>query len=164
MPGRLISFPASGAEHLDWTPDFAPLCTIRLDLGEPIEVQPALERFIPVLGGTVTGGRLSGEVLPLGGDRQTDSGAFASIEAIQFIRTHDGARIAFDNRGLRAASPEIKSALRAGEDVPFSKYYMRFACTFRTSDPRYDWLNTRLFIAAGAKRPQWVELSVFELL
>lgn len=150
---------------MDWTPQFAALCDIRLELGAPVEVQAAAspERFIPVLGGTVTGARLSGEILPLGGDRQTDHGAFATIAATQFIRTHDGATIALDNSGIRAASPEIKKALRAGEDVPFSAYYMRFSCSLRTRDPRYEWLNTRLFFAAGARRPDCVELSVFEL-
>lgn len=151
---------------MDWTPEFAALCEIRLTLGAPVEVRtgPASERFIPVLGGTVTGERLSGEILPLGGDRQADYGPFATIAATQFIRTHDGATIAFDNTGIRAAAPEVKKALRAGDDVPFTDYYMRFACSLRTDDAGYDWLNTRLFFAAGAKRPDCVELALFELL
>jgi hypothetical protein len=151
---------------IEWTPDFAALCTIELELGAPMELQagPSPERFIPVLGGTVSGVRLSGEVLPRGGDRQSDHGAYATIDATQIIKTRDGALIAFENRGIRVASPEIKKALRAGEDVPFKDYYMRFACTLRSADPRYHWLNERLFVAAGAKRPDCVALSVFELL
>ena len=114
-----------------------------------------------MLGGTVTGARLSGEILP-GRGPAGRSRRFATIAATQFIRTHDGAMIALTITASAPPRPSQGSPAR-WRGCAFSAYYMRFSCSLRTRDPRYGWLNTRLFFAAGARRPDCVELSVFEL-
>lgn len=151
---------------LEWTPDFKNLCSVTLTLGRPLTLAQSdpIERFIPVTGGTVTGPHLRGTVLAHGGDRQTDHGAYARLDATQLIETEDGALIEVNNSGVRIASDGVKAALRSGEPVAFDQYYMRFSCVMRTADPRYQWVNQKVLFAAGAKVPEGVILEIFELL
>jgi hypothetical protein len=151
---------------LDWAPKFDRICTVTLTLGQPLTLSTTgpIERFIPVTGGTVAGSRLNGKVLGHGGDRQTDHGTYARLDAHQLLETDDGALIELSNSGLRVASEEVKAQLRSGLPVAFDAYYMRFACFMRTAHPDYQWLNHKVMVAAGAKQPEGVILEIFELL
>ena len=62
--------------------------------------------------------------------------------------------------GLR----EVLAALARGEAVDPQSYYMRTTPRFETGDPRHAWLNRTLFVATGARLPDAVRLSVFEIL
>ncbi|QDC08561.1 DUF3237 domain-containing protein [Oceanicola sp. D3] len=149
----------------------APPLTHAFDL--TVELDPIIEmgpgragqrRIIPIIGGTVTGERISGEVLNLGADWQTIfEGGLAELDTRYAMRTHDGAVIEIINFGLRHGPPEVMARVAAGEDVDPMEYYMRTHCRLETGDPRYAWVNKQLFIGIGGRRATRVEISLYEL-
>ena len=121
-------------------------------------------RVIPITGGRVSGERLRGRVLPGGADWQlVRADGVAELDARYTLETHDGALVYVSNRGLRHGPPEVLARLAAGEAVDPALYYMRTTPWFETGDARYAWLNRRVCVASGARRPAAVELEVFEV-
>lgn len=146
-----------------------PLFTLRIDLHPTIEIgaTPAGERRIfPVSGGSFAGDRISGEVLPVAGADyligRTDGSAQQDVRLL--LRATDGDLVIMTYRGVRRASSEVLTRLAAGEIVPPDEYYLRTAPFFETGSVRHAWLNGIVSIAIGARRPGYVEYSVFEIL
>jgi hypothetical protein len=121
-------------------------------------------RIIPIIGGTVTGDRVRGEVMNLGADWQTifDNG-LAELDTRYAIRTHDGAIIEVINYGLRHGPAEVMARVAAGEDVDPSEYYMRTHARLESGDTRYDWVNKSLFVGIGGRKASSVEISFYEI-
>jgi hypothetical protein len=147
--------------------DLRPFCDLEIRLGAPLELGTSLRgrrRIIPITGGIARGERLQGEVLPGGADWQTvyEDGT-AQLEARYTLRLDDGALVDVTNYGYRHGAPEILAALARGEPVDPQQYYMRTTPRFETGDPRHAWLNRTLFVATGARLPDAVQLSVFEI-
>jgi hypothetical protein len=113
----------------------------------------------------VRGDHLAGRVLNFGADWQTvfPDGS-AELDARYAIETHDGAIIDFRNFGYRRGPPEVLAALSRGETVDPSLYYMRTTPSFATGDPRYEWLNSTVFVGVGSRDPQAVRLTVLQVL
>jgi hypothetical protein len=134
----------------------APLTIGRGALGE--------RRIVPILGGRVTGPRLSGEILPGGADYQLirDDGV-AEIEARYTLRLDDGALVYVVNRGLRHAAPDDMAKLLRGEFVPPERVYFRTAPAFETAAPQHAWLMRSLFLGLGERRPDSVRVRIFAL-
>lgn len=149
-------------------PELRHLCDLRVELAAPIELGDARSgrrRIIPIVGGEVTGERLSGRILDLGADWQTVfADGSAELDTRYSIETHDGAIIDIRNFGYRNGSPEVLAALGRGEPVDPSRYYMRTHPRFETGDPRYAWLNTLICLGTGAREAATVRVSVFEVL
>ncbi len=149
-------------------PPLRHLCDLAITLGEPLELGEAprgRRRIIPITGGTVSGERLNGRVLPGGSDWQVvyaDGSAF--LEARYPVRLDDGALIDVHNIGIRHGPPEALEALARGEPVDPSRYYMRTQPRFETGDPRYSWLNRVVAVGTGRREPSAVHLSFFEVL
>ena len=148
--------------------DLKPFCDLEIHLARPLELGTSLRgrrRIVPIIGGTVGGPRLQGEVLAGGADWQTvyEDGS-AQLEARYTLRLADGALLDVANYGYRHGPPEILAALARGEAVEPQSYYMRTTPRFETGDPRYAWLNRTLFVATGARLPAAVRLEVFEIL
>lgn len=121
-------------------------------------------RIVPILGGRVTGPRLSGEILPGGADYQLiRADGVAEIEARYTIRCDDGALVYVVNRGLRHAAPEDMAKLLRGELVPPDRVYFRTAPAFETSAPQHVWLTRSLFLGLGERRPDSVRVRIFAL-
>lgn len=149
-------------------PELRLVCEIDAELAPPIEKGrgPGLVwRIIPIIGGTVTGERLSGKVMNLGADWQTiyDTG-FAELDTRYGIETDDGAVIDVRNFGYRHGPPEVLAQLAAGEPVDPSLYYMRTHPRLQSGDPRYDWVNRTIFIGTGERRAASVRIGIFEVL
>lgn len=124
-----------------------------------------VRRIIDILGGTVTGPRLTGRVLPGGADWQIiRSDGAADIQARYTIQSDTGARILVSSEGLRHGPPEVLEKLARGENVDPSLYYFRTVMRFETSDPSVDWLNRILALARGQRQPNAVRLDVYEVL
>ena len=122
-------------------------------------------RIIDILGGTASGARLNGRIMPGGADWQiirTDGAA--DIQARYTIETDAGARILVSSEGLRHGPPDILEKLVRGEDVDPQLYYFRTVMRFETSDPSVDWLNRILALARGQRLPNAVRLDVYEVL
>ncbi|MCG6859019.1 MAG: DUF3237 domain-containing protein [Salaquimonas sp.] len=150
------------------TPGLEHLCTIRSELGQPMEkgdLPGRRVRIIPIRGGTVTGERLKGRVLDFGADWQTVyEDGYAELDTRYVIETHDGALIDIRNFGFRHGPPEVMARVAAGEEVDPALYYMRTTPKFETGDERYQWLNRMLFIGTGARFANSVVIEVYEVL
>lgn len=124
-----------------------------------------VRRIIDILGGTVSGPRLTGRVLPGGADWQIIRGdGAADIQARYTIEADTGARILVSSEGLRHGPPEVLERLAQGDNVDPSLYYFRTVMRFETSDPSVDWLNRILALARGQRLPNAVRLDVYEIL
>jgi hypothetical protein len=72
----------------------------------------------PILGGTVEGPRLTGTVVPGGGDWSIERGkGVIELDARYLLRADDGALIDIVNRGFYRVSPEYRDRAEAGEAV-----------------------------------------------
>ncbi len=104
-------------------------------------------------GGWVKGPKISGKILPPGGDwiRATPSGALR-LDVRLTIETDDGALIYMTYGGVVVGSKEANDALARGE-VLDDKGLPYFITTpqFQTSSPKYDWLNKLQGIGKMAK-------------
>jgi Protein of unknown function (DUF3237) len=146
----------------------APIFTIRCELANILDLGPAPfghRRVVNILGGSVTGAKLAGRVLPGGADWQivaADGGL--DIHARYTIESDAGALIQVDSKGLRTGPPDVLARLGRGEDVDPSLYYFRTAMRFETAHPSTEWMNRILAIAKGAREKNAVRLDVYEVL
>jgi hypothetical protein len=111
--------------------------TIDVSVGAPVVLSesPVGRRvFIPIVGGTVLGTRLRGEVLTGGGDWAVErANGVMDIHAHYLIRSDDGVVIEVDNRGH-------------WRDVPSGQPYFVTAPVFFVDSDRYGWLTQHVFI------------------
>jgi hypothetical protein len=131
------------------------VCRVTVDLAPVLEVGWVAgrdRRVIAIVGGTVTGDRLRGIVLPGGADWQwVDEDGVAAIDTRYAMRTHDGALVTIATSGYRHGPPAVIARVAAGEVVPADQYYFRIAARFETSAARYAWLNRTVFVAVAAR-------------
>ena len=125
-------------------------------------------RIIPITGGTVTGPRLTGRVLPGGADFQlVVSETAADLDARYLIALDGpefgGEHIFVQNRALRRGSAADIARLVRGEPVDPAAIYFRCVPTFEVSTPRLAWLTESIFIGTGARFPDRVEMSFFRV-
>lgn len=143
------------------------MCRVTVDLDPILEVGQVAgrdRRVIPITGGTVTGDRLRGAVLPGGADWQwVDDDGVAVIDTRYVIRTHDGALITIATSGYRHGPPEVLARIAAGEVVPAGQYYFRITARFETSAEQYAWLNRTVFVAVAAREADRVIYDLYEL-
>ena len=148
-------------------PDLVHLCDLTVELAVPMELGDSprgRRRIIPIVGGTVTGERLSGRILNLGADWQTIlADGNAELDTRYSMETHDGALIDIRNFGYRNGPPEVIAALGRGEPVDPALYYMRTHPRFETGDSRYAWLNRLICVGTGARQAAAVVIRVYEV-
>jgi len=121
-------------------------------------------RMVGIIGGTVSGLRLNGRVLPGGADWQIiRSDGAADIKARYIIETGAGALIMVTSEGLRHGPPEVMEKLARGDNVDPRHYYFRTVMRFETAAPAVDWLNRILAVAKGQREPNAVRLDVYEV-
>lgn len=133
-----------------------PLSIGRLAIGE--------RRIINISGGTFSGPRLSGIILPGGADWQiirTDG--ITAVEARYTLQTDDDALIYVVNRGLRHGPDDVMARLAAGEQVDSNLYYFRTTPVFETGSPEYNWLNGVVAVAAGERQASKVIITAYEV-
>jgi hypothetical protein len=145
-----------------------PLFELHASVGSPVvgyQSERGLCRIVPVLGGTFEGERIRGILQPGGADHQLiRPDGIAELDVRLALLTDDGASLYMTALGVRTASAEVTARIAAGEDVDPSLYYFREALRFETGDARYAWMNGRLFVGSGVRRPDHVGLSVHEVL
>ncbi len=120
--------------------------------------------IVPAIGGTFTGERMRGTVLPVGADWLIMGKEYNRIDVRVCLRTDDGADILMTYQGVHNVGQNIRSRLAAGEDVDPSDYYFRAAPLFETTDPRYTWLTGLLSVSYGIRTRDNVQYRVFEIL
>lgn len=142
-----------------------PLCRAVVSLAPAQEIGATplgQRRVIPITGGTVSGARLSGEILPGGADWQIiRADGVAYLDARYTIRTVDGALVYVSNRGYRHGPPEVIERLARGETIDASLYYMRTTPWFETGDTRYAWLNRTVCVGSGQRLAGAVDIDFY---
>ena len=113
-----------------------------------------LRRVIPILGGTVSGPRLTGTVIPGGADWQfIRPDGVLTLEARYTLKAEDGTLIMATNRGMRHGPKDIIDKITRGEDVPADLYYFRTVAEFEAPlGGPYEWLNKALFLGIAERK------------
>ncbi|HTV80716.1 MAG TPA: DUF3237 domain-containing protein [Steroidobacteraceae bacterium] len=136
-------------------PDLNLLLELRATLDTPIvvgEVPEGRRRVVPVTGGTFSGPKLRGTIMPGGADWQyLRSDGVMVVEAQYLLRTDDGVIIQVSNRGMRHGPEAVMQRLAAGEPVDAADYYFRATPRLTAPAGAYDWLNRRIFLCSGAR-------------
>ncbi len=148
-------------------PSLAFAFELRVEVGEELLLthDSSEERgFTPIVGGSVSGPRLSGRVLAGGGDWWVARGDVTQLDARYLIEADDRTVIDVVNRGYYVASAHLESRLAAGEQISESELYYRTAPVFRTDAPAHRWLSERQFLGMARPEPGFVCIRVFELL
>jgi hypothetical protein len=139
----------------------------RARLEPPVELgeQGGLRRrIVPIRDGVVEGPRLRGQILPGGADWQAiHADGVTEILARYVIRADDGAMISVENRGVRRASPETMRRLLGGERVDPALIYFRAAPTFEVGEGPHAWLAQNLFVTAGTRLPDAVQIRFYRV-
>lgn len=168
LAGGLFPTAAMAGEAGDFPPptlEFA--FGARVTLARPQELGTrggGRSRFVPITGGTISGPKLEGVVLPGGGDWQTiGEDGVTAIHARYLLQAKDGTVIDVDNPGVRVATPEVIARLTAGEDLSPSLYYFRTTPRFEVAAGPHDWLRRHVFVCQGARHPDSVELRFFKV-
>ena len=144
------------------------VCRLEVELGPIREMgagRAGYRRIIPIIGGIVSGARLSGRILNLGADWQTlfENGV-AELDTRYAFETDDGALIEIINYGYRHGPAEVLAEIARGEDVSPEDYYMRTHARLETGDPRYEWVNRTLFVCKGHRQESKVLMDLFALV
>jgi hypothetical protein len=124
-----------------------------------------------ITGGSFRGDRLSGEILPGGGNwpmngPTPDGGSFGTFDARCVWQTADGAVISITYTGRSRVPVDVARRFRDPDASPVdpADYYLRIAPVFETADERYGWLNGILAIGCGERMPWGVRHTLFEIL
>ncbi len=148
-------------------PSFEFVFEARVKVAQPLllgEAGGLQRRIVPILGGVVEGPRLQGEVLAGGADWQgIRPDGVTQVLARYVIRAADGTMISVVNQGVRRASEAVIRRLLAGEPVDPALVYFRAAPTFEVGEGPHAWLTENLFVTAGARRPDSVELRFYRV-
>jgi hypothetical protein len=142
------------------------ILTAVLDRAQALGDTPAGNRkIVNVLGGTVEGERVTGRVLPGGGDwALTRADGALLLDVRLTIETDDGALIFCRYEGIRHAPGEVIARLAAGAHVAPSEMYFRTQPRFETAHPAYTWLNRILTIGIGERLPEGPRYHIYEVL
>ncbi|MCR5881130.1 DUF3237 domain-containing protein [Phenylobacterium sp. J367] len=138
-----------------------PLCVAAFEVGDIMALGPSPfrnRRVGYVTGGRFEGPRLTGDILPGGGNwpesgTAVDGAALGTFDARSVWRTDDGAVIYVTYTGRSVVPADVGAAFRdpAKPEVDPSRYSIRVAFVFETGDPRYDWLNGLLAVGCGER-------------
>ncbi len=122
--------------------------------------------IVRVKGGWFEGPRVKGEVLPGTGDWfLVRPGGVAEGDVRDTYRTHDGHVIYVSYRGILNIPPQVWERLRAGEEVPYTEYYLRGQPMYETAvDSPYAWLNNILAVSVGKQEAMGVTYDVYQVL
>lgn len=141
----------------------------RVSVATPLAIGEAsygLRRVVPITGGTVTGPKLKGRVVPGGADWQfVRPDDVLAIEAKYTLESEDGVLIMVTNRGMRHGSREVIEKLARGESVDPSQYYFRTTAEFEApTTSRYAWMNRAVFIGVAERSANAALVRFFEVL
>lgn len=145
-----------------------PLLTLRGDLREPVDVGagPAgARRIFDVTGGSFEGPRLSGRVLPSGGDwLLVGNDGVGRLDVRLTLATEDDAFMYVQYHGVIVLNEKVVAAMARGTETAFGDTYFVTAPRFETGDPRYAWLNAVVAVGQGRIAPGAVEYQMFEVV
>ncbi len=118
---------------------------------------------MPLTGGTFTGPRLRGTLLPgASADWQTGLPDGTAIGDIRYaLQTDGGDVLSVQSRSVRHGSAAVLARLARGEDVDAGQYTFRASTQIETAAPELDWLNKGVFVSVGGRRPTGVVYETY---
>jgi hypothetical protein len=131
---------------------------IEIELTPRIRYGPTfwgLERgFVGVEGGTVSGPRLNGRVVPhTGGDWPSiKPDHTVRFDARYLLEAEDGTLIELRNRGIRHGARHVLDRLQNYQPVDPGEYYASVSPTFDAPDGPHGWLCRTMFIGKVDRR------------
>jgi Protein of unknown function (DUF3237) len=142
--------------------------SLLIKVGAPItagDLGHGVRRIVPILGGEVFGPGIKGTIFPVGADFQIiRASGLTQLEAKYAFEMDDGAIVYIENVGIRCGPKEQLDRIARGEVVDPASIYFRSAPKFETGHEKYRWLMEHLFVGAGARHPDRVEIEVHQVL
>jgi hypothetical protein len=115
--------------------------------------------------GRFSGPRISGEVIPGGGDfPEVRADGIPAFEAVYFLREKDGTLIRLVNHGLRVAPPEQEAAFAEGRMVEGGSYKLHTFPTFDVEPGKHEWLAHNVFVGLGQRTPDGNRIDYYKVL
>lgn len=123
-----------------------------------------LRRIAPVTGGTFTGERLNGTVLPGGNDWvvNREDGVMV-IDVRLTLQTDDSTMIYLTYQGRLLAGTEAMARFRKGGLLEPHEYSLAMVAKFECGDGRYNWLNNVVAVGTGEQTTSGPIYSIFEV-
>lgn len=142
---------------LTLTVDFAGMVSIG-------QTPAGLRRIAPVTGGTFTGERLNGKVLPGGNDWvvNREDGVMV-IDVRLTLKTDDGGLIYLSYQGRLLAGTEAMARFGKGGLLESHEYSLAMVAKFECGDGRYRWLNNVIAVGTGVQTATGPVYSIFEI-
>jgi hypothetical protein len=144
------------------------LCEIRITIGEVFDLgaMPQGNRvLVQVTGGSFSGPKLKGEVLPGGGDwlwGRPDG--VQELDVRIALRTDDGQLIYMAYRGF-IIDPDVLRRLEKDEAVDTHEGYWRITPKFETASDKYSWLTRIVAVGVGNfEATDAVEYKIYTVL
>ena len=118
-----------------------------------------------LIGGDVTGPDFKGELTPGGGDWMIiGEDGWSRLDVRAQILLDDGVAIFTHYHGFVELNEAVQAWLADDKDTSYEDHYFRTSPRFETSDPRYHWLTTTLFVGVGRLREgRTVEYQVYRV-
>ena len=146
------------------------LCTVTayvdwrqvIDLGA---TPHGIRQIIYIKGGTFEGPKITGAVLPGGGDwfvRRADQMVEVDVRCV--LRTDDNHLIYCCLRGINEMTAEVAIKAITGQSVDSSNYYFRVTTVMETGSKKYDWLNRIVAVGVGNLIPAGAEYKIYTVL
>jgi len=120
--------------------------------------------FYEVTGGRADGPRFQADVLTGGGDwLLAGSDGIGRLDVRIQFRTDDGAFVYAQYPGLVELTETALTALATGGSTEFDDQYFRTTPRFETGNPRYAWLQNRVFLSVGRIYNGGVQYRVYRV-
>ncbi|BBX16848.1 hypothetical protein CRI77_17760 [Mycolicibacterium duvalii] len=143
------------------------LCDLSVDL-QPVQMigtATGTRLTFVIAGGKVTGPAVRGELLPGGGDwLRVGSDGVGRVDVRATIRSHDGALIHLESRGVIKVPADGFGRLLEGRALPYAETYVRTTPVFDTDDDRYAWLSQVVAVGYNVLSPNRVDYRIYRLL
>lgn len=144
-------------------------CELQVKLNPALivgETAHGTRRIIPIIGGTVDGPGIKGEIINGGADWQiVRKDGVTELEAHYQFKADDGAIVYVKNLGVRVATPEVAARIARGEKVESSQYYFRAVPKMETTlTSKYAWINDTIFVCTGERMPDAVKIRIYKVL
>jgi hypothetical protein len=137
---------------------------VDLEPAHPIATAVGTRMTFITTGGVIDGPKLQGEILPGGGDWMlVGSDSVGRVDVRATIRTHDGALIHYEARGIIKVPADGLARLAAGEVLPFAETYVRTTPNFETADERYAWLSEIVAVGYNVLSPDHIDYRIFKV-
>jgi hypothetical protein len=138
---------------------------VDLQPAQPISTSIGTRLTFITTGGVIEGPKLQGELLPGGGDwLLVGSDGTGRVDVRATLRTHDGALIHYESRGIIKIPADGMQRLAAGEVLPFAETYVRTTPKFETADERYAWLSEVVAVGYNILSPNHIDYRIYQVL